>query len=54
MAYLGTLIPVASVGGILVLPFWFFELLVAFLQAFIFMTLSGVYLKESLTVAEHH
>jgi F-type H+-transporting ATPase subunit a len=54
MAYLGTLIPIGSVGGILVLPFWFFELLVAFLQAFIFMTLSGVYLKESLTVAEHH
>jgi F-type H+-transporting ATPase subunit a len=54
MAYLGTLIPVTSVGGILVLPFWFFEILVAFLQAFIFMTLSAVYLKESLTIAEHH
>ena len=54
MAYLGTLIPVGPIGGLLVLPFWFFEILVAFLQAFIFMMLSGVYLKESLTVTEHH
>jgi F-type H+-transporting ATPase subunit a len=54
IAYIGSLIPAGGIGGILVLPFWFFELLVAFLQAFIFMTLSGVYLKESLTLAEHH
>lgn len=40
IAYIGTLIPVSGIGGILVLPFWFFELMVAFLQAFIFMTLS--------------
>lgn len=53
MAYLGTLVPAGPIGGIIVLPIWFFELLVAFLQAFIFMTLSGVYLKESLTVADH-
>ena len=33
---------------ILTLPFWFFELLVAFLQAYIFMTLSSLYIRESL------
>lgn len=54
MAYLGTLVHLGALGGVLVLPFWFFELLVAFLQAFIFMVLSGVYLKESLTLSEHH
>ncbi len=54
MAYLGTLVHLGALGGVLVLPFWFFELLVAFLQAFIFMVLSGVYLKESLTISEHH
>jgi F-type H+-transporting ATPase subunit a len=40
MAYIGDMIPLSGVGGILVLPFWFFEIMVAFLQAFIFMTLS--------------
>lgn len=53
MVYLGTLIPAGPAGGILVLPFWFFEILVAFLQAFIFMMLSAVYLKESLTIQHH-
>jgi F-type H+-transporting ATPase subunit a len=53
MAYLGTLLHAGFVGGLLVLPFWFFEIFVAFLQAFIFMTLSGVYLKEAVTI-EHH
>ena len=39
---------------ILALPFWFFELLVAFLQAYIFMTLSSLYIKESLPQKSHH
>ena len=46
MSYLGTMIP-TGIGGLLVLPFWFFEIMVAFLQAFIFMTLAGVYLQEA-------
>lgn len=56
IAYLGTLLPLHGLyglGGFLVLPFWFFELLVAFLQAFIFMTLASVYLKESITKEAH-
>ncbi len=53
MSYLGGMIHLGFVGGILVLPFWFFEIFVGFLQAFIFMTLAGVYLKEAVTV-EHH
>lgn len=53
IAYLGSLIPIGPLGGILLLPFWFFELLVAFIQAFIFMTLSAVYFQEATTV-EHH
>ena len=36
---------------ILMLPFWLFELFVAFIQAFIFATLAGVYFKEAV---EHH
>ncbi|PID83707.1 hypothetical protein CSB09_04800 [Candidatus Gracilibacteria bacterium] len=52
IAYLGTLIPIGPFGGILLLPFWFFELLVAFLQAFIFMVLSAVYFQEA-TAADH-
>jgi F-type H+-transporting ATPase subunit a len=52
MTYMGTLIPGYHIGKFLTLPFWFFELLVAFLQAYIFMTLSGLYIKESLDV--HH
>jgi len=53
--YIATLIPVAgnAFGIIFVLPFWFFELMVAFLQAFIFMTLSGIYLKEGFTKESH-
>ena len=38
--YIGNLLPGYGIGELLTLPFWFFELLVAFLQAFIFMTLS--------------
>ncbi len=52
IAYLGTLIPIGPFGWILLLPFWFFELLVAFLQAFIFMVLSAVYFQEA-TAADH-
>lgn len=51
--YVGSLIPSGGTGifRFVVLPFWFFELLVAFLQAYIFATLSGLYLKEA---TEHH
>jgi F0F1-type ATP synthase membrane subunit a len=49
VVYIGTLLPGYGIGKLLSLPFWFFELLVAFLQAYIFMTLSGLYLKESLS-----
>lgn len=38
---------------LLSLPFWFFELLVAFLQAYIFMTLSSLYIRESLPEKHH-
>jgi F-type H+-transporting ATPase subunit a len=34
-------------GEILVLPFWFFELFVAFIQAFVFFLLTSTYLKEA-------
>lgn len=53
VVYIGKLMPGFGIGEILTLPFWFFELLVAFLQAYIFMTLSGLYLKESLHVHHH-
>jgi F-type H+-transporting ATPase subunit a len=51
--YIGGLLPGYGIGQFLTLPFWFFELLVAFLQAYIFMTLSGLYLKEA-TQKESH
>ena len=50
--YIGSLLPGYGLGQFLTLPFWFFELLVAFLQAYIFMTLSGLYLREA-TEAHH-
>lgn len=55
VVYVGEQIPSFHTGAfrILALPFWFFELLVAFLQAYIFMTLSSLYIKESLPT-EHH
>ena len=43
-------------GGIfqiISLPFWFFELLVAFLQGYLFATLWGLYLKEATSEASH-
>ena len=52
MSYLGSMIP-TGIGWLLVLPFWFFEIMVAFLQAFIFMTLAGVYLQEATTHEAH-
>ncbi|GAB0174451.1 MAG: hypothetical protein HHAS10_03300 [Candidatus Altimarinota bacterium] len=55
VVYVGELIPSFHTGvfRILALPFWFFELLVAFLQAYIFMTLSSLYIKESLPTNHH-
>ncbi len=51
MKYVGDMIPV--IGGLAVLPIWFFEIMVAFLQAFIFSLLAAIYIKEAVTV-EHH
>ena len=53
--YVGSLIPSGGTGAFrfIVLPFWFFELLVAFLQAYIFATLSGLYLREATEHASH-
>lgn len=50
VVYVGEQIPSFHTGAfrLLTLPFWFFELLVAFLQAYIFMTLSSLYIRESL------
>lgn len=47
--YVGSLIPSLGTGAfrVISMPFWFFELLVAFLQAYIFATLSGLYLREA-------
>ena len=55
VVYIGNQIPDfgTSFFQILALPFWFFELLVAFLQAYIFATLSGLYLKEATEHASH-
>jgi F0F1-type ATP synthase membrane subunit a len=55
VVYVGEQIPSFHTGAfrILALPFWFFELLVAFLQAYIFMTLSSLYIRESLPEAHH-
>lgn len=54
-AYISWLIPYTwgLFGVVFLLPFWFFELMVAFLQAFIFMTLSGMYIKESALHEKH-
>ncbi len=53
--YIGSLIPFAGMLASLAfsLPFWFFELLVAFLQAYIFTTLSGIYLREAVEPLHH-
>lgn len=55
--YIGKMIPSFHTGAfqIVSLPFWFFELLVAFLQAYIFMTLSSLYIREALPErVQHH
>lgn len=56
VVYVGSQIPAFHTGAfrILALPFWFFELLVAFLQAYIFMTLSSLYIRESIPESHHH
>ena len=54
MQYLGNMIGMGGLGGIVVLPIWFFELLVACIQAFIFSLLSCIYIKESVTLIEGH
>lgn len=51
--YLGDMIPVPGIGGIFILPIWFFEILVAGIQAFVFSLLASLYIKEATTV-EHH
>lgn len=56
VVYVGEQILPEYTGGafrLLSLPFWFFELLVAFLQAYIFMTLSSLYIRESLPEKHH-
>jgi F-type H+-transporting ATPase subunit a len=56
IVYVGNQIPAFHTGAfrILALPFWFFELLVAFLQAYIFMTLSSLYIRESIPDSHQH
>lgn len=56
IVYVGNQIPAFHTGAfrILALPFWFFELLVAFLQAYIFMTLSSLYIRESIPESRSH
>lgn len=56
VVYVGSMIPALHTGvfRILALPFWFFELLVAFLQAYIFMTLSSLYIRESIPEKGQH
>lgn len=51
MAYIGGKIPL--LWGLFVLPFWFYELFVAAIQAYVFCMLSLVYLNDALTVEEH-
>ena len=54
--YVGNQIPSFGSGvfQFLSLPFWFFELLVAALQAYIFMTLSSLYIRESIPDSHSH
>ena len=54
--FVGQKIPSFDTGifRLISLPFWFFELLVAFLQAYIFMTLSSLYIRESIPEKGHH
>lgn len=54
--FVGNQIPSFHTGifAFLSLPFWFFELLVAGLQAYIFMTLSALYIRESIPESRQH
>jgi F0F1-type ATP synthase membrane subunit a len=53
VVYLGNSVPyTAGIFEIFTFPFWLFELFVAFLQSYIFLKLSGMYLYES--VEETH
>ena len=56
VVFVGTQIPAFHTGifRLLAIPFWFFELLVAFLQAYIFMTLSALYIRESIPESHQH
>ncbi len=56
VVFVGTQIPAFHTGifRLLAIPFWFFELLVAFLQAYIFMTLSALYIRESIPDSHQH
>jgi F0F1-type ATP synthase membrane subunit a len=56
VVFVGSQIPAFHTGvfRLLALPFWFFELLVAFLQAYIFMTLSSLYIRESIPESHQH
>ena len=56
VVFVGTQIPAFHTGAfrLLAIPFWFFELLVAFLQAYIFMTLSALYIRESIPESHQH
>ena len=54
--FVGNQIPSLHTGifAFLSLPFWFFELLVAGLQAYIFMTLSALYIREAIPDSHQH
>lgn len=56
VVFVGEQIPSFHTGifRLLTLPFWFFELLVAFLQAYIFMTLSSLYIREAIPESHQH
>lgn len=54
LAFLGWMIHIywIKIWELFVLPFWFFELFVAFVQATVFFILSSIYLTQA--VEEHH
>lgn len=53
VVYLGQMIPAWPLGWLIVLPIWFFEVLVACLQAFVFTMFTCLYIKEAVTI-DHH
>ncbi|MDD2487400.1 MAG: F0F1 ATP synthase subunit A [Candidatus Gracilibacteria bacterium] len=54
LAYLGGMISLFGIriGELFVLPFWFFELFVALIQAIVFFVLASIYFKQA--IEEHH